>query len=106
MNKLFKLDPWFITGFTDAEGCFLVSIIKDKEYRLGWSVSPRYQINLHQKDKALLEQINKFFLVGSINKHGSESIQFRVVSVKDLAKVLDHFVRSKVSFNYTETRRL
>jgi len=89
MNKLNKLDPWFITGFTDAEGCFLVSIIKDKEYRLGWSVSPRYQINLHQKDKALLEQIKN--LVWSINKHGSESMKFRVESVKDLAKVLDHF---------------
>jgi hypothetical protein len=51
MNKWIKLDPWFITGFTDAEGCFLVSIIKDKEYRLGWSVSPRYQINLLLRTK-------------------------------------------------------
>jgi hypothetical protein len=65
-HKLIKLDPWFITGFTDAEGCFLVSIIKDKEYRLGWSVSPKYHINLHQKDKAILEQIKKFFLVGAL----------------------------------------
>jgi len=29
--------------------------------------------------------------VGSINKHGYESMKFRVESVKDLAKVLDHF---------------
>jgi hypothetical protein len=85
------LHPWFVTGFTDAEGCFLVSIIKDKEYRLGWSVSPRYHINLHQKDKAILEQIKKFFLVGGINKHGSESMKFRVESVKDLKVIINHF---------------
>jgi hypothetical protein len=24
------LDPWFITGITDAEGCFLISVLKDR----------------------------------------------------------------------------
>ena len=87
-----NIDSWFVTGFAEAEGCFLVSIIKDKEYRLGWSVSPRYHINLHQKDKALLEQIQSYFGVGSINyKHGSEVIKYYVQSIKDLARIIDHF---------------
>lgn len=32
-----KIEPWFLTGFTDAEGSF--SIIKDKnnKRKLGWS---------------------------------------------------------------------
>ena len=30
------IEPWFITGFTDAEGCFLVIIRKSKKNKLGW----------------------------------------------------------------------
>jgi hypothetical protein len=56
MKKLINLcgyaaiDPWFITGFTDAEGCFLLSIVKDKKYKNGWSVKFSFQMGLHKKD--------------------------------------------------------
>jgi sulfite reductase beta subunit-like hemoprotein len=47
---------------------------------------------LHQKDKALLEQIQSYFGAGNIHKEGSrQSLQFRVCSIKDLAKIIDHF---------------
>ncbi len=80
MNKLIKLDPaWFITGFTDAEGCFLLSVARYKEYRLGWRVILRFQISLHKKDKALLEQIQTYFGGGSIStKHGPQTIKYYV----------------------------
>jgi hypothetical protein len=29
-----RLNPWFLTGFTDAEGTFTVVIVKDKKYKL------------------------------------------------------------------------
>jgi len=38
-----------------------------------------------------LEQIRNFIGVGSITKQGPTSVQFRVRSIKDLAKILDHF---------------
>jgi len=25
-----QLNPWFITGFTDGEGCFIISIINNQ----------------------------------------------------------------------------
>jgi len=91
MNKLIKLDPWFITGFADAESCFAIIIYRDKRLSTGWRVQLSFQIALHQKDKVLLEQVRNYFGVGSITKRGEEMIQYRVVSVKDLAKVIDHF---------------
>src|SRR6185437_421909 len=93
MKKLIKLDlARFITGFTDAEGCFLLSVARYKEYRLGWRVLLRFQISLHKKDKALLKQIQTYFGGDSIStKHGPQTIQYYVESVKDLAKVLEHF---------------
>jgi len=63
----------------------------NKERKAGWAVKLSFQITLHQKDKALLEQIKSYFLVGSITKHGSESVQYRVQSRKDLAIIIDHF---------------
>jgi len=37
-NQLFpsNLHPWFITGFTHAEGCFSVSIVKNPVFSTGW----------------------------------------------------------------------
>jgi len=29
------IDPWFITGFTDAEGCFTLSVVRNKELKVG-----------------------------------------------------------------------
>ena len=40
-----------------------------------------------------MEQIKSYFCAGRIYKQESESVQLRVESVKDLAKVLDHFDR-------------
>ena len=50
-------DPLFVSGFTDGEGCFLVSITENKNSKLGWQVRLYFSIGLHIKDKALLEQI-------------------------------------------------
>ena len=30
------LNPWFITGFTDGDGCFTLSFTKDSKYGTGW----------------------------------------------------------------------
>jgi intein-encoded DNA endonuclease-like protein len=30
-----KMNPWFITGFADGEGCFLISISRNKELKTG-----------------------------------------------------------------------
>lgn len=30
-----KLHPWFITGFTDGEGCFSVNVLKNNELKIG-----------------------------------------------------------------------
>ena len=80
-----------MTGFTDGEGCFLVSITENKNSKLGWQVRLYFSIGLHIKDKPLLEQI-KILLrhVGSISKQGSESVQFKVQSIKEFKIIIDH----------------
>ena len=60
-NKFLKLDPNFVTGFTDAECSFMISILKDSERRIGWSVGARFEITLHLRDEDLLRKIKNYF---------------------------------------------
>jgi hypothetical protein len=60
-HKLPSLDPWFITGLVDAEGCFRTSIIKDTRTKTGWQVVCNFQIDLHIRDLTLLQQIQTYF---------------------------------------------
>ena len=57
----FNLNPGFVTGFTDGEGCFIISITKNNNFKLRWKVALIFQISLHEKDKVLLEQVQNFF---------------------------------------------
>jgi len=86
-----SIEPWFITEFTDGEGCFIISISRSNKYSSGWTVKPSFKITLHQKDLVLLQQIKSFFGVGSIHKQGLLSIQYCVTSVEYLAVVINHF---------------
>ena len=50
-----KLNPYYVTGFTDAEGCFLINIVRRSDLKLGYNVNlgapPSFKIKLHLKDK-------------------------------------------------------
>jgi len=85
------LNPWFITGFIDGEGCFSITIFKSNTHKTGWQIKLEFKLNLHEKDKALLEQLQNYFSVGQIFKQGPENIRFIVQSVKDLGAVINHF---------------
>jgi len=85
-----NLNPWFVTGFTDAEGCFALAIRK-KNGR--FYCEPRFAISLHNRDLSLLKEIQDYFCgAGSIVKHGKDSSQYVITSVKQLSTtILTHF---------------
>ena len=85
------MDPWFVTGFTDGEGCFNITISKDNQQKIGWAVKLAFTIGLNEKDINLLKKIQLKFNVGNIYKYGSNLFQLRVVSIKNLTKIIDHF---------------
>ena len=85
-----KLNPWWLTGFVDGEGCFKLSVVERTEMKTGWGVRLFFSIGLHEKEIALLEKIQLFLGVGWITKHGVESVQFQVQSIKEIAKIIEH----------------
>jgi len=94
VNKLeakSNLDPWFITGLVDAEGSFMLGFFKSDAYKMGYQIQAIFKIALHSKDLDLLFQVQKFFGTGKITKHGENSSQYTVKSLKDLEIIISHF---------------
>jgi hypothetical protein len=85
------LNPWFITGFSDAESCFYIGIFKDKNLKMGWRVKPHFFIILHKKDINLLDSIMKTLNIGKIYTCGKNAIKYEVHSFSELKILIDHF---------------
>lgn len=90
-KNTFYINPDYITGFVDGEGCFSISIFKDSRRLTGWQVKPIFSISLHNRDLKLLEAIKRTFNVGKIYKHGINSSQYRVSSLSNIQVIIKHF---------------
>jgi hypothetical protein len=55
-----NLDPWFITGLTDADGSFFISLIWRSNY---WEVVLKYSViaSINPINLKMLQSIQKFF---------------------------------------------
>lgn len=87
----YKLNPNYITGFVDGEGCFHITISKRTASRTGYSVNLSFSIGLHSKDADLLRSIQAYFGgIGTLSVTGTK-VLWRVLSVKELGVIADHF---------------
>lgn len=86
-----KINPWFLSGFADAEGSFSILIQPNSKYKTNWRIKAIFAIGLHKKDIELLKNIQSSLGVGKLHKHGKNSVQYRVESIKDLQVIVDHF---------------
>lgn len=92
VHKKIKLDPYWISGFSDAEACFSIIIFKRSQITQQWRVQASFEINLHSKDLDILYRINDFFGVGLVHKRTNLCV-YRVTKVKDLVNVIvPHFL--------------
>lgn len=87
----FVLDPWFITGFTDGDGCLGINIYKNNAYKRGWVVKLFFEIHLHKKDTDLLQKIKEIFNVGKVYNSKPNSSKYFVTSIADLQVIKNHF---------------
>jgi len=87
------LHPYFITGFADGESCFLLNVNKCSGNNTGYRVKAIFQINLHSKDRALLEEIQIYFGgIGYIYKYSDRDVViYSVTSITDLEVIITHF---------------
>ena len=102
-----NINPWFLTGFADGEASplrglapgagqarprasFLVNIYKSSSHNSGWGARATFQIGLHKKDIAILNNIQDYFGVGSVTTKTKGCVYY-VQAIKDLDVILNHF---------------
>jgi hypothetical protein len=72
---LVGIDPWWVVGFVDGEGCFSVSIHANELARptSGWHIQPTFQVSQHVDHVSTLEAIASFFGCGRVRLKGPNS---------------------------------
>ena len=58
-----SIDPNWVTGFADGEGCFAITIYS-REKKKTPAVQFTFSIGLAERDLAIIKQIKDFFNVG------------------------------------------
>ena len=97
------LNPWWVSGMCDGESSFIVSLIKSSSHRLGWQVQYSFLIELHIRDKELLEQFKAFFGgIGVVSiRNTRNACVFSVSSLEQIFNfIIPHALRGQVSLNY------
>ena len=70
-----SLDPNWVVGFVDGEGCFSVSVHRNGIIRRtkGWQLQPTFQVYQHEACGHILDELVRFFGCGSIRPKGPRS---------------------------------
>ena len=81
------MDPWFVTGLTEGEGCFCISLSLRPKLRCGIEVRPSFSLSLNEKDRTLLEDLQTYFGCGWIRESKSDrTFKFESRSVSELVE--------------------
>lgn len=89
----------WIVGFTDGEGCFSITITKNKTMRYGWQVQPEFVVTQSQGSLSALEALKSFFGCGNIfvnrryDNHNENLYRYCVRSFRDLTKIIIPFFK-------------
>ena len=87
------LDPWYVTGLVEGEGCFSVSFSLKDKLKVGIETRPSFSVSLNRRNLELIKKLREFFQCGGIRFSRSDNTyKFEVRDVKDIArKVIPHF---------------
>lgn len=95
-ERLKSFASW-IVGFTDGEGCFSVSIIKNSTTKAGIQIFPEFVITQGEKSLQTLKKIEKYFKCGKIfinhrhDNHNENLCRYCVRKIDDLVSVIIPF---------------
>ena len=89
-NQQERLDPNWITGFVDGEGCFYVGINQHNK-TIQWQLLPEFRIVQHQRDEQVLCKIQEFFGFGIVTVNHGDRKEFRVRGLQNLNRIIEFF---------------
>lgn len=84
---------WYITGFTDGEGCFSISFNRRAKLNTGIEIRPSFSIGQNKRSLKVLKDIHAYFGCGAIRFSKSDQLyKYEVRSIGDIMKrIIPHF---------------
>ena len=79
-----SLDPWFVTGFCEANALFTYS-----KYSNGLNLY--FALKFAKNNESLVDQILCFFSAGKIYKKSEKTMQYRISKIEEIGEVIRHF---------------
>jgi hypothetical protein len=89
----------YFLGFVDGEGCFCISLKKQKSAKMKWVLDPVFHVTQHKNHKELLCNFQRILGCGVvIQKYGQkDTMQFVVQGRKELVeKIIPFFKKNKL----------
>ncbi len=92
-----NLDPQWIVGFVDGEGCFYIGINPQPTMKLKFQVLPEFVIVQHRRDVKLLHALKNKFGCGQVLQNNGDRWAHRVRGHANLKnKILPFFEKHKL----------
>ncbi len=89
-----KLDPEWITGFVDGEGCFHVAVNRQATMKTGYQVLPEFTVVQHERDAQVLHALKAHFGCGVVRTNHGDRMAYRVRSAEHLLeRIVPFFVK-------------
>ena len=98
-NQQERLNPWWIVGFVDGEGCFSVSRFRNKTCKSGYQTLFEFVITQGKSSQICMELIKDYFGCGHIyinkryDNHKEHLLRFCVRKQTDLKQVIIPFFK-------------
>ena len=104
-----NLEPGWVTGFVDGEGCFYVGINPHSDMTAGYQVLPEFTVVQHRRDVQVLHALKAFFGCGVVRTNHGDRMAYRVRSQEHLRKhilpfFLKHSLKTKKHVDFLKFR--
>ena len=90
-NFPMKLEPNWVAGFVDGEGCFFVGVNRHKEMTAGFQVLPEFTVVQHERDIQVLHALKAYFGCGVVRTNNGDRMAYRVRGVRHLLEIIIPF---------------
>ena len=85
------LNPDWVVGFVDGEGCFYVGVNPHPEMSTGYQVLPEFRIVQHERDIQVLYALKRFFRCGVVRRNHGDRYELRIRKLSCLQDVVAFF---------------
>ena len=106
-----KLEPQWIVGFVDGEGCFHVGISEHADMKAGYQILPEFTVVQHKRDVQTLHALKDFFGCGVVRTNHGDRLAYRVRGREHLLERIipffeQHQLKTKKRVDFQKFRKV